>query len=295
LFLRVSKDVPFPHDGVVTTKAEARRSWEWAVLRVLHPFPSVLVAAVTVAIVPLADPGAEVALYVVLGLGMLCYQFAIGVANDLADAEADAATKPWKPIARGALSRRAAVVLTAAFVGAGMLVTSGLELLPWLIGIAGLACGLAYDVQFKRTRWSWVPWAIAFPLIPAWVYAAADAWDPLLWWAFPLGGLLALSLYFANQAPGADTEGAAGVTGLAQDLGERRARALAFLLFGLAASGAVVVLVFESAGAALLAAIAAGISALIVPRATAVFGHDGMFGVLAVGAAALALVFLSAA
>ncbi|MGH2611341.1 MAG: UbiA family prenyltransferase, partial [Tepidiformaceae bacterium] len=134
----------------MTTKAAARRGWDWGVLRVLHPFPSLLVAAVTVAIVPFADPDADVALYVVLGLGMLCYQFAIGVANDLADAATDAVSKPWKPIARGAVSRRAAVLLCAAFVGAGMLVTSGLDLWPWLVGIAGLACGLAYDMQFKR-------------------------------------------------------------------------------------------------------------------------------------------------
>ncbi len=272
-----------------------RRGWDWGVVRVVHPFPSVLVAAVTVAIVPFADPEAEVALYVVLGLGMLCYQFAIGVANDLADAETDAATKPWKPIARGAISRRGAVALCALFVGAAMVVTSGLDLGAWLIGIGGLACGLAYDLHFKRTRWSWAPWAVAFPLIPAWVYTAADAWDAMLWWAFPLGGLLALSLYFANQAPGAEDEAALGVSGLAQGLGERRARAWALGLFGLAASGAVMVLLFVSAGAAVLAASAAGLTALVAPRASLVFGRDGMFGVLAVGAAALALVFLSAA
>jgi uncharacterized protein (DUF58 family) len=161
--------------------------------------------------------------------------------------------------------------------------------------MAGLACGLAYDVQLKRTRWSWAPWAIAFPLIPAWVYTAADAWDPMLWWAFPLGAVLALSLYFANQAPGADEERDLGVGGLAQGMGERRARALAVTLFGLAGSGAVAVLLFEGTGPAMLAAIAAGIGALLAPRATAYLGRDGMFGVLAVGAAGLAFAFLSAA
>lgn len=279
----------------MTIGATGRTGWDWGVLRVLHPFPSVLVAVVTVVIVPFADPDAELALYVVLGLGMLSYQFAIGVANDLADVEADRIAKPWKPIARGAIDQRTAVLLVTGLVGAGALLTSGLAVVPWLAGVAGLACGLLYDVHLKRTRWSWLPWALAFPLIPVWVYAAADAWDPLLWWAFPLGAVLALSLYFANQAPGADQEAELGVTGLAQGVGERRARALALGLFGLAASGAIGVLLVKQTAAAMLAAIAAGIAAILAPRASLALGRDGMFAVLAVGAAALAIAFLSAA
>ena len=60
--------------------------------RLVHPFPSLLVTAVTVALLPLADRDARFALYVELGLGMLCFQFAIGAANDAADAALDAAT-----------------------------------------------------------------------------------------------------------------------------------------------------------------------------------------------------------
>jgi 4-hydroxybenzoate polyprenyltransferase len=277
------------------TRHATARGFDWGVLRVLHPFPSFLVATVTVALVPFADPHASPALYVVLGLGMLCYQFSLGVANDVVDAADDAATKPWKPVARGAISRRAATLLAAALAGAGLLATSGLELVPWLIGAAGLACGLAYDVQFKRTPLSFVPWAIAFPLIPAWVYTAADAWDQLLWWAFPLGGLLAVALYFANQAPGAEAERTMGVRGLSQAVGERRSRAIAVALFGIAASAAVVVLLFVALPQAALTAIAGAVAFLLAPRATAYFGRDGLFGVLAAGAAALAVVFLSAA
>ena len=88
---------------------------------------------------------------------MLLYQFALGVANDVVDVEHDLATKPWKPVARGAISRRRATLLAAGLAGAGMLITSGLDLLPWLIGVAGLGCGLVYDVQLKRTP-------LSFPL-----------------------------------------------------------------------------------------------------------------------------------
>ena len=88
---------------------------------------------------------------------MLLYQFALGVANDVVDVEHDLATKPWKPVAQGAISRRGATLLAAGLARAGMLITSGLDLLPWLIGVAGLGCGLVYDVQLKRTP-------LSFPL-----------------------------------------------------------------------------------------------------------------------------------
>ncbi|HEX6030515.1 MAG TPA: UbiA family prenyltransferase [Tepidiformaceae bacterium] len=262
-------------------------------LRVLHPFPSFLVAALTVAIVPFADPDAPVSLYVALGLGMLLYQFAIGVANDITDAPDDAQNKPWKPIARGAITLRAGKLLVAGLAGAGLLVTSGLDPGAWLIGLAGLSAGLAYDVHFKRTRLSWLPWAIAFPLIPVWVYTAADAWDDLLWWVFPLGAMLAVALYFANQAPGADAEREVG--GLAQQFGERASRAAGMALFGLTSSIAVVVLLVVARPQAMLAAIAAAVTVVLIPRAQVYFGHDGVFGVLAAGSAALAVAFLAAA
>ena len=41
-------------------------------------------------------------------LVMLCAQSAIGVTNDIFDRELDAAAKPWKPLAVGLVSRRAA-------------------------------------------------------------------------------------------------------------------------------------------------------------------------------------------
>ena len=57
---------------MVTAKAEpAAASSRWGVLRVVHPFPSVLAAAVTVVLVSFADPAAPVALYLALSLAML--------------------------------------------------------------------------------------------------------------------------------------------------------------------------------------------------------------------------------
>lgn len=263
-------------------------------LRLVHPFPALLVTAVTLGLIPMANRDASAVLYVRLGLGMLCYQFAIGVVNDISDRDADAAVKPWKPIPAGVVSLQRARVLAIVFAAAGLLTTATLDFGPWLIGIAGFACGMLYDAGIKRSEWSFVPWAVAFPLVPVWVFTAAGEWDPMLWWTFPVGALLAVALHLANQSPDATDDRGLGSRGLPELLGARRSARLSLALFGLAMSWAAVVLVFESPPRAALVAAAGALALVLAPRAVLFFGRDGLFGLLSASAAVVALVFLSA-
>ena len=251
-------------------------------------------AVLTAGLALVADGDASPGLPLRLGLGMLAYQFSIGIANDVVDAKDDRVAKPWKPLASGRVSRRAAVLAAACCAGVGLLVTATLPTGAWLIGVGGLLCGLLYDVHFKRTAWSWLPYSIAFPLVPVWVYVAADAWDDFLWWVFPLGALLGLSLHAANQAPDSSSDGDAGSGGITARMGERKSRAAAIALFGFAASAAALVLLTRDAGTAAIAAADGAVVAMLAPRAPIFFGRDGLFGLLAVGTGILAVVFLSA-
>jgi 4-hydroxybenzoate polyprenyltransferase len=83
----------------------------------VHPFPSTLdaVAAATIALIA----GAEASVAVRLALGMLGLQFAIGAANDLADASRDRVGRPDKPIPAGLVNpdHATAVLLVASFAG----------------------------------------------------------------------------------------------------------------------------------------------------------------------------------
>ncbi len=266
-----------------------------AALRAVHPFPSLLVSGLTVALIPLADRGAPASLYLVLGLGMLLFQCAIGLVNDVVDAGDDAVAKPWKPVANGTLPRRTAMGLAGGCASAGLLVTAGLEGFGWWIGLAGLACGLSYDLYFKRTFFSWLPWSLAFPLLPVWVYVATDEWQPFLRWVFPLGGLLGLALHLANQAPDAAADRDRGIVSPVQWLGERRSRHLAVGVFVSTGLGAAVLLT-EHAGwlAGGVASVAAATAAALAPWATRLLGRDGLFLVLAAASAALAVGFFSA-
>lgn len=268
-------------------------SWV-SLVRFVHPFPSLLVAAVTVAVAFLADSSPEAASVVALGAGMLCYQFAIGAANDVVDAADDAKWKPWKALPRGLISKRVGTWVVAGLAGAGVAITAALPLGAWLIGMGGLACGLAYDVSLKRTPLSWLPLSIALPLIPLWVFTALGEWDALLWWTLPLGAVLGLALHLANQAPDVPKE--TTVRGLAHRLGTARAANLSLGLVGVAGVVAVAVLLFEREGTrALLVAASVLLAHTMAGRAVRLFGPDGLFGLLGATSAAMAVTFISAA
>ena len=263
--------------------------------RVIHPFPSVLVAATALVLVAVADAGVPVHVYVAVGLGMLFYQATIGTANDLADMDSDRLLKPSKPLVAGALTPRAAAGLAAATCLAGLGITAILSWEAWLLGVACLACGLAYDFGLKRSRWSWTPYSLAFSLLPVWVFVAAGAWSALLWWVFPLGAVLGFALHLANQA--ADVAAPeADYMGLPSLIGAARSDTIAVLAFTLAATGATLVLAL--AGHAVQAWVAAGIGVVSLPLSRVAHRSKvatALFGLLAFGAAALAVAFLSAA
>ena len=226
---------------------------------------------------------------------MLCLQFAIGLVNDVTDREADSRAKPWKPLVSGALSRRTATLLAAAFSGLGLVITASFETVPWLVGLAGLHCGLLYDLILKRTALSWVPMVVAFPLIPAWVFSALDRWEPLLWWVFPIGGCLGLSVHLANQIPDITADRKAGVRGVAQRTGGRVAFAVSIGGLGVGLStGAVVLAATGHAPQAALIGLTGVVAMSLAPRAAGLFGRDGLFGAMAVSSALSAVIFLSA-
>ena len=137
-----------------------------AAFRAAHPFPSIVVALLTVALIPLADRDAPLRLYLLLGGAMLLFQFTIGLVNDLVDVEEDRRTKPWKPLARGAITVRQVRWLAVGCGVIGLTLTAVLPLAAVVIAIGGLSAGLAYDVWLKGTPVSWLPYSLALPLLP---------------------------------------------------------------------------------------------------------------------------------
>jgi 4-hydroxybenzoate polyprenyltransferase len=197
--------------------------------RLVHPFPSALDAAVTLALALLA--GASAGRAALLGASMLAIQFSIGVFNDVLDAPADAIARRSKPIADGRVAARTALGVGS---GCGLL---GLALAglagpaTGLVACAGYGIGLAYDVRLKASPWSWLPYAAGIPLLPvfAWVGATGDLPAPIL----VLAGLAVLggtSLAIANSLADAGRDAASRTRTVATALGQARALRLGAML-----------------------------------------------------------------
>lgn len=155
---------------------------------------------------------------------MLGGQLAVGATNELVDAELDARSRPHKPIPAGLVSRRGAIAMV--LVGLAMMVAFSLAF-SWpafLLCAVGNGVGIAYSLWFKRTIWSWLPYVIAIPLIPIWVWTALDDLPRKMVGILPLAIPAVISLHIAQSLPDIGSDRSAGVRTLAVALGEDRAR-----------------------------------------------------------------------
>ncbi len=270
-----------------------------ALVRLTHPFPSLLDGVVVAGVAALA--GADPGTLLRLGVSMTALQVAIGALNDLVDAPADAGRKPGKPIPAGLVSPLAArlVVALGAATGIALAVPSGTALVALAIVVLGI--GWSYDLWAKGTAWSWLPFAVGIPILPVygWLGAtgAIPAWLAVL---VPLGMLVGAGLAVANARADMERDAAAGTDSVALALGDGRSwwvnvgllvAALGLAVAWLAATGqgSPVVLVAIAAGAA---GLAVGLALGRSPRADR---RERGWQLQAVGVAVVALAWVAAA
>lgn len=210
-----------------------RRRWPRVVRAYLllpHAVPVLTVLGATAGFALLATRGTPAGLELVrLLLAMLGGQVVIGAVNELVDADLDAASKPWKPIPSGLVSRRGARRL--GIVGAVMMVGFGAGFGGAALALAllGTGLGVAYDLWFKRSPLSWLPYVLALPLLPIWVGVALGRFEPGLLLLYPLGAPAVVAVHLAQAVPDTAGDRAAGIRNLASLLGERRALAACWL------------------------------------------------------------------
>jgi len=268
--------------------------------RIVHPFPTLLNAAATAGLAFVASDGSpDTGIVVRMVVVMLLVQCAIGVTNDVFDRELDARTKPWKPIAAGLVTPRAAVVLALAFLVASLALAVTLGPAGFGLAALGAACGMAYDMKFKRTVFSAVPYAVAIPTLPLWVYVSLDRAEPVLWWLLPLGALIGVTLHLANTLPDIEADAANGVRGLAHRLGVTRSMQVSWLMFAAALGLAAALGPFLEADMRWYAgSLATGAACLLAAvRAYAVRGEAALrlnFAATSIGTAVTAVGWLAA-
>ncbi len=186
----------------------------------MHAFPSLLNASASLLIASVA--GADGPTAARLGLSMLGLQASIGALNDLVDEPLDAAQKPAKPLPRGLVTRRAASLVAGATGLAGLALSapSGLATLGAAFAVIGL--GYLYDLRLSRTTLSWLPLALALPVLPihAWLGATGTVAAGLVT-LVPAAVLAGTALALANGLVDVERDRASGRRGIVVALGSR--------------------------------------------------------------------------
>ena len=99
--------------------------------------------------------------------------------------------------------------------------------------LGAVAGGWAYDLGLKRTLWSWLPYAVSFALLTAFVILGLPGHPAPPPWLLLAGALLGTGAHFLNVVPDVDDDLEAGVRGLPQRIGAVRSAAVgAALLAG---------------------------------------------------------------
>lgn len=192
--------------------------WLSALVRASHPEPAVLVTAVAVALA--IRTGRSAAGVVAVAAAVAAGQLSVGWHNDWLDADRDvAAGRTDKPVASGEIPvghvRAAALVALVATVPLSL--ASGLA----AGGVHVLAVVLAwsYNARLKATLASFLPYAIAFPLLMAFLTLGATPPRAPPVWLLAAAAALGCAAHLVNAAPDLADDEAAGIRGLPHRLG----------------------------------------------------------------------------
>ena len=242
--------------------------------------------------------GADGITAVRLGVAMTALQVSIGSLNDIVDAPRDAGRKPGKPIPGGLVSPAQArgVAIGGAVLGLALAIPSGLATV--VLAVLILAIGYAYDLVFKGTAWSWLPFAVGIPLLPVFGWLGATGGLPSSFAILlPVAVIAGAALAVANARADVERDSAAGVDSVAARLGIARAWAVNAGLLGVVILLAAVTLIAQGAPpAAMLGAVGAsaviGVG-VIVGRNADSAGRERAWQLEAVGVGFLAAAWLA--
>ncbi|HBJ73030.1 MAG TPA: ubiquinone biosynthesis protein UbiA [Actinobacteria bacterium] len=204
-------------------------------IRASHPAPAL---AVTVVMSTLAwRSGWESTPLALFTLAMLSGQLSVGWSNDAHDADMDhAAKRSDKPVVAAELSVR--LLWRCALVALGISVVASLAAagLAGAFHVMSLAAAWSYNLRLSRTGWSWLPYAVAFGLIPPFVSEGLEPPSTPTLWSILVFMAIGVAAHLANAAQDTTTDAEYGHTSSAIILGESKTKSIAvgLLLFGTA-------------------------------------------------------------
>jgi 4-hydroxybenzoate polyprenyltransferase len=270
------------------------------VLELFHPIPSLLTTVAALGFAWIFGIGPRDPRFGSIGAIMLLVQFSISALNEWADAELDRRAGRRRPIPLGLVSRGAALATAVVCaVGAFLLcVLSSLGPLALLLVGLGTACGWAYDLWLKATPLSFVPFAVAFPLMPFWIGVLAGRPLTSLLVLFLGGSPLATTIHLADAIPDRDRDRESGLKTLAVVLGKPGAEMATAGLLLLGTMVAIVLLIRRSqtsiGALSLVAIVASGVVVGLSARANPSSSMLGKWAVIAAAVVAAVPLVVSA-
>ena len=224
---------------------------------------------------------------------VLAGQLSIGWSNDAFDAGRDAvAGRADKPVAAGAVSRRAVAVTAAIALAASVVGSFAIGEVAGILNAVMMAAGWAYNAGLKSTLASGLTYIVGFGLIPAFAASTLPGHPAARPWTIAAAAAVGLGAHFANVLPDLAGDEAAGVHGLPQRVAARggpvAARLVALALLLLAS----VFLVLDSSPSRRWVAIAglvvAAVLAMIGARAPGRWPFLAAIGIAAIDVALFA-------
>ena len=209
--------------------------------RATHPLPTAGVTALTTALA--ISTGTSPARTALLAAAVVSGQVAVGLHNDLVDRDRDRAVRRLdKPLATGTVTVPAARTALAGAVIGCVVLSFALGLAPAAAHLSAVAVAGAYNGGLEGYRglkgtWaSWIPYAVAFALLPVTVWLVSPIAELPPWWLVAAAALLGAGAHGANVLPDLADDHATGIRGLPHRLPERALRVVTsvLLLAGLA-------------------------------------------------------------
>ena len=192
-------------------------------LRLIHPIPVLFVMIGTALFGLLAAGGQpDLSRFLLMLLAMLGGQVAIGAHNEWRDRVHDARHQPDKPLPAGLVDPRAVRPIIAGGLLLGISAAAALGFWPLALFLVGTGSGFAYNIWFKRTAFSGIPYLIGLPLLPIWATLVMDGFQRQLLWLYPLGGAFVVAIHLAQSLSDIDGDRESGTRGLAVRLGRQR-------------------------------------------------------------------------
>ena len=202
-----------------------------------HPVPVMFhILAVTVFTLLAAWPHFAWSIIALVIAAHAAMQISIAMLNDYRDRRLDAASKPGKPISRGLIHAREALISGFVMIAIMLILLIQLPLLALLVSLCYLVLGQAYNLGLKSTPFSGIVFALAMPLIPLYAFAGIGRVPYVLFWLIPTGFLLGIALNLANSLPDIEQDAANGAKTLAVVLGVKRSFAVCQSMIVLAAA-----------------------------------------------------------